>query len=29
MQFAELGIKELSKHVDSLIIIPNRKTIKF
>lgn len=28
MQFAELGIKELSKHVDSLIIIPNEKLLK-
>lgn len=28
MQFAELGIKELSKHVDSLIIIPNEKLHK-
>ncbi|MGQ0285758.1 cell division protein FtsZ [Pasteurellaceae bacterium 22721_9_1] len=28
MAFAELGIKELSKHVDSLIIIPNEKLLK-
>ncbi|MFQ1046708.1 cell division protein FtsZ [Avibacterium paragallinarum] len=28
MQFAEMGIKELSKHVDSLIIIPNEKLLK-
>lgn len=28
MHFAELGIKELSKHVDSLIIIPNEKLLK-
>ena len=28
MQFAELGIRELSKHVDSLIIIPNEKLLK-
>lgn len=28
MQFAEMGIKELSKHVDSLIIIPNDKLLK-
>ncbi len=28
MYFAELGIKELSQYVDSLIIIPNEKLIK-
>lgn len=28
MQFAEIGIKELAKHVDSLIIIPNEKLLK-
>ncbi|MDU8924116.1 cell division protein FtsZ [Pasteurellaceae bacterium LIM206] len=28
MAFADLGIKELSKHVDSLIIIPNEKLLK-
>ncbi|WP_386695998.1 cell division protein FtsZ [Lonepinella sp. MS14435] len=28
MAFAELGIKELSKHVDSLISIPNEKLLK-
>ncbi len=28
MHFAELGIKELSQYVDSLIIIPNEKLIK-
>ena len=28
MAFAELGVKELSKHVDSLIIIPNEKLLK-
>lgn len=28
MAFAEQGIKELSKHVDSLIIIPNEKLLK-
>ncbi|OOS01480.1 cell division protein FtsZ [Canicola haemoglobinophilus] len=28
MHFAELGIKELSKYVDSLIIIPNEKLLK-
>ncbi|QLB13359.1 cell division protein FtsZ [Bisgaardia hudsonensis] len=28
MQFAELGIKELSKYVDSLIVIPNEKLLK-
>ncbi|EIJ67799.1 cell division protein FtsZ [Pasteurella bettyae] len=28
MAFAELGIKELSKYVDSLIIIPNEKLLK-
>ena len=28
MMFAEMGIKELSKHVDSLIIIPNEQLAK-
>lgn len=28
MHFAELGIQELSKHVDSLIVIPNEKLLK-
>ena len=28
MAFADLGVKELSKHVDSLIIIPNEKLLK-
>lgn len=28
MLFAEMGIKELSKHVDSLIIIPNEQLAK-
>lgn len=28
MALAELGIKELSKHVDSIIIIPNEKLLK-
>ncbi|TCP95013.1 cell division protein FtsZ [Cricetibacter osteomyelitidis] len=28
MHFAELGIQELSKHVDSLITIPNEKLLK-
>ncbi|HBO38377.1 MAG TPA: cell division protein FtsZ, partial [Pasteurellaceae bacterium] len=28
MAFAELGIRELTKHVDSLIIIPNEKLLK-
>lgn len=28
MQFAEIGIRELAKHVDSLIIIPNEKLLK-
>ncbi|PJG85561.1 cell division protein FtsZ [Conservatibacter flavescens] len=28
MHYAELGIQELSKHVDSLIVIPNEKLLK-
>lgn len=28
MAYAELGIKELSKHVDSIIVIPNEKLLK-
>ncbi len=28
MAFAEQGIEELSKHVDSLITIPNEKLLK-
>ena len=28
MQFAELGIKDLSQYVDSMIIIPNQQIQK-